>query len=374
VSKQWQRLIFNDQKIIIINESYRGISDAIEFKLNFWDKNKISIIKCLTKKFKTINKFEINLEINDEVLKIITENCDNLRKVQFFGHISESFCGKFGENCGHKLEFIDIFGIGISETVTLIKSIPNLKAIEIYDNSEAINKQYLEKLVEIKLNDFSEEWFEKFANLYYKQIKKIKFNEWSVEKNKAIVHLPLFEILESLSFRIPKNSYFNWNQIKSLAKSLKNLKRLTINAYKVNFSFDCLTVFNKLEDFGLIFQEFEDQDMKFIVRLELTKLHLNSCPFLREESLLKLSLMENLSELRIFSGFMTDSGICHLIKNSPKLKTIELNDKHINETTIEAFIEKALNNPKIYYKFMSQFINRKIFISNKIPKNLLIKM
>ncbi len=45
--------------------------------------------------------------------------------------------------------------------------------------------------------------------------------------------------------------------------------------------------------------------------------------------------MENLSELRIFSGFMTDSGFCHLIKNSPKLKTIELNDKHINETTID---------------------------------------
>ncbi len=45
--------------------------------------------------------------------------------------------------------------------------------------------------------------------------------------------------------------------------------------------------------------------------------------------------MENLSELRIFSGFMTYSGICHPIKNSPKLKTIELNDKHVNETTIE---------------------------------------
>ncbi len=50
-----------------------------------------------------------------------------------------------------------------------------------------------------------------------------------------------------------------------------------------------------MEDFQLMFQQFEDQDMKFIARLDLTKLHLNSCPFLREESLLKLSLMENLS-------------------------------------------------------------------------------
>jgi hypothetical protein len=57
--------------------------------------------------------------------------------------------------------------------------------------------------------------------------------------------------------------------------------------------------------------------------------------------------MENLSELRIFSGFMTDSGIFYLIKNSPKLKTIELNDKHINETTIESFIEKTLNNSEL---------------------------
>ncbi len=209
--------------------------------------------------------------------------------------------------------------------------------------------------------------------IYYKQIKKIKFNEWSVEKNKAIVPLPLFEILESLSFRISQNSYFNWNHIKSLAENLENLKRLIINTYKPNFSFDCLTVFNKMECFELMFQEFEDQDMKFIARLDLTKLHLNSCPFLREESLLKLSLMENLSELRIFSVFMTDSGICHLIKNSPKLTAMELNDKHINETTIKAFIEKALKNPKVYYKFMSQFISRKIITSNKIPKNLLIK-
>ncbi len=52
---------------------------------------------------------------------------------------------------------------------------------------------------------------------------------------------------------------------------------------------------------------------------------------------------------------------------------MELNDKHINETTIKAFIEKAFKNPKVYYKFMSQFISRKIITSNKIPKNLLIK-
>ncbi len=52
---------------------------------------------------------------------------------------------------------------------------------------------------------------------------------------------------------------------------------------------------------------------------------------------------------------------------------------HINETTIKAFVEKALNNPKIYYKFISQDIfpdnqRLKLRITNQfIPENLLVK-
>jgi hypothetical protein len=114
-----------------------------------------------------------------------------------------------------------------------------------------------------------------------------------------------------------------------------------------------------LQVFELTFQEFEDQDIKFIEKLDLTKLYLNSCNFLKSESLSKLSEMKRLSVLRLFSEFMTNSGICQLIKNSPKLKTLELNDKHINETTITAFIEKASSNPKTFFKFLSQYINRK---------------
>ncbi len=84
--------------------------------------------------------------------------------------------------------------------------------------------------------------------------------------------------------------------------------------------------------------------------------------------------MEKLSELRLFSKFITNSGLCHLIKNAPKLKTFEINDKHINETTIKALIEKASSNPRIFYKFMSQKFNRKTFILITIPKNLLIEI
>jgi hypothetical protein len=64
---------------------------------------------------------------------------------------------------------------------------------------------------------------------------------------------------------------------------------------------------------------------------------------------------------------MIYSGICHLIKNCPKLKTIKANDEQIIETTIEAFIEKALNNPKTYHKFISSnILSRKRVINNTI--------
>ncbi len=93
-----------------------------------------------------------------------------------------------------------------------------MKAIEVYDNFEAVIEQYISQLEEIKINEFSNEWFEKFANLYNNQLKKISFNDWSNEKNMNVVqYLLLFQNLESLNFRVCKNSYCNWTQIISLA-------------------------------------------------------------------------------------------------------------------------------------------------------------
>jgi hypothetical protein len=89
--------------------------------------------------------------------------------------------------------------------------------------------------------------------------------------------------------------------------------------------------------------------------------------------------MKRLTKLCFTSEISRDSGVCHLIKNSPKLKTIALNNSYINETTIKAFIGKALNNPKTYNKFISQDIfpdnqRLKMRITNQfIPENLLIK-
>ncbi len=366
VSKQWKSLIFNKHKILIIGETYSKVIDAIQISHVFWLRNKLSIIESLTKKFISVISLEINFEIDNQLLQIINKNCANLGKIKIMGFLEGDIFGVFGQ-IGQNLEFVDIYGIENSETVSLLKSTPNLSAIEIYNNFNAVVEHYLLNLKNIKVNEISIEWFEKFTNSYKKQIKKIGFNDWSKDLNAVVPYLALLENLENLSFKIHKNSYYNWNQIKTLSENLKNLKQLSINA------FEGLTVFNTLEVFAITLWEFEDQEMKFIEKLDLTKVHLNSCTFLKDESLQKLSLMEKLSQLRLFSKFITNSGLCHLIKNAPKLKTIEINDKHINETTIKAFIEKALSNPRIFYKFMSQKINRKTFILIDIPKNLLIE-
>jgi hypothetical protein len=84
--------------------------------------------------------------------------------------------------------------------------------------------------------------------------------------------------------------------------------------------------------------------------------------------------MKRLSKLDLRSDIILDSRIRQLIRNSPKLKAIVINDRHINETTIEAFVEKALKRQKSCYKFIDhQFYNRKRVYIKTILKNLFIK-
>jgi hypothetical protein len=161
---------------------------------------------------------------------------------------------------------------------------------------------------------------------------------------------------------------YEWNKdFISLAKNLKNLKHLSISAREVKESLKRFKVFNNLEVFVLSFISLKDTDMKVIETLNLTKLEIFSCE-LKDESLKELTKMKRLAELRLTYGSMTDSGICELIENSSKLKTTEMNNNHIKETTIEAFIEKTLNNPKTNFKFNVEKLNRIRFTNKSIPK------
>jgi hypothetical protein len=160
---------------------------------------------------------------------------------------------------------------------------------------------------------------------------------------------------------------------------LKNLKRLTISTPEIVQSFDCLKVFNKLKIFELVLNDLKENDMKIIETLDLTKFIITGgYNDITHESLQKFVNMKRLCELSISFEEITDTEICHLIENCPNLKTLELNNVYINETTIEAFIKKASHNPKTYYKFIARTdykINccSRMQVINSNFKNLRIK-
>jgi len=322
---------------------------------------------------------EINIRINDQMLETIAKSCQFLTKIKFDGKdIYRKYYKIFEENLGQKLEFIDINNIEIIEMVSLLRFTPNLKAIKIHESFDPIIKQYLLKLENIIVGDIDCQKFEVFSDLYNKQIKKISFDEWNELNEKYIIeNLSRFESLESLNMNI---LYCEWNQnFISMAQSLKNLKRLTISIPEIVESFDCLKVFKKLEIFELVLNDLKENDMKIIETLDLTKFIITgSYNDITEESLEKFVNMKRLCELSISFEEITDTGICHLIENCPNLKTLELNNVHINETTIEAFIKKASHNPKTYYKFIARTDYKidcysRMRVINSNLKNLRIK-
>jgi hypothetical protein len=155
-----------------------------------------------------------------------------------------------------------------------------------------------------------------------------------------------------------------------MAQNFKKLKHLAIHTSEVNQSFDRLKVFNNLKD----------EDLKIIEKLNLKRFRIfRDNSVITDKSLESLAKFQNLGQIHFNFGKITDSGICHLIKNSPKLKILILNDKSINETTIEAFIEKALNNPKSYYQFIvcvdlptKRYVGKRI-TDKTYPRNLMIR-
>jgi hypothetical protein len=374
VSKQWQRLVFNKQQKLILNdwnESYDTIIIENDKKLSL-------IIECLTKKFKFINDLEIDndvlFDVNKQIIEIIVQNCQYLKGLSFFGQEFRECYELFGQKLLQKLEFINICGIDKKEMKLILKSTHNLKAIKIYEEFDALIEQYLPKLVEIKIFDskhFSFDSFENFVNLYKKQIKKISFDDWTEKRDKYIPYLLRFENLETFIIGF---DYYHWNKdFISMAKQLKNLKHLSITAEELNESFDRLKAFNNLEVFELVLYDFREEDIKVIETLNLTKLQIYlGIHDISDQLFEKLAKMKRLSKLLLDFESEFDSGICQLIKNSPKLKNIELNDKHINETTIKAFVEKALNSLKTYYKLIARNCDTKRITDNSIPKNLLI--
>jgi hypothetical protein len=273
VSKQWSRLIFNKlQNIIITNKQYviQHISsqsyDSIKISHKIWSEKNKSIIECLAKKFKFINKLSIDFGIDNDLVKIITKNCKILKKLQTFGSPDENCCAIFGKKFGRKLEFIDIHAIEKSGILSILRSTPNLKAIKIHDNYEALIEHYLPKLEKIIIRDNIIEWMERLSNLYSKQIKSAHFDfYWQELYSSNIPFISRFENLESL--KLEAHYYRCDEKFISMAKNLKNLKRISISFAYIDESLKALNVFNEIDFFEIILTTFKNEDIKSLKRL-----------------------------------------------------------------------------------------------------------
>ena len=140
-NKQWQRLGGNKQTVLIIDQKFEFNSlKLLSFEYNCekhaFNENEIivfldkTLLHKVLKKFTFINELSFNCIIDGEVLQIICNYCQYLRKISFNGlkHISEEQLISFGNKCGNKLQVIEV-----NENSDLIKPlfafIPNIKSI-----------------------------------------------------------------------------------------------------------------------------------------------------------------------------------------------------------------------------------------------------
>ncbi len=72
---------------------------------------------------------------------------------------------------------------------------------------------------------------------------------------------------------------------------------------------------------------------------------------------------------------MTHSGVCDFIKNSPNIKSIQLYNNFINETTVKAFIERSKTKPKVKFEFLGidYVLETDINVRLALPHNFTVK-
>ncbi len=115
----------------------------------------------------------------------------------------KSFLQCLWKNLDKKWNSLIFFGIQKSGILLILRSTPILKAIKFHDNLEAVTEQYLLKLEEITVKEFSYERLEKFAILYNKQIKRAKFQySWDELNPQIVSFISRFENLESLKSEV----------------------------------------------------------------------------------------------------------------------------------------------------------------------------
>jgi hypothetical protein len=414
VSKQWQKLIFNKQFIIEINEYPNQKENTLNSLMKKRNEFNVKAFESLLKKSKFINNiiidfnyFNINIE---EVLQLIIKNCNNLKSITFnFNTICDQLIEKFGLKFGQKLRqicFINTFesNDNIIKYKKLLSLCPNLITLSkgfLTDLSLFVdsNQLLIPKLSSIRTTVQSKDiqLFERFTKNYANSLKSISIRANGLNQNEInvlmrnLVHLKsLIQLQLSLHFVCVTNKNMFFDNFKSMAIECKQLKRFEFCVLGINESlfiqlFKCLGFFENLNVLHLnLFNNKQINEMScqsFKELKHLTQLiiefpktndiffedidkHLPQIKHLEifvdnkitDKAMNSLSKLSKLQSIKIGKiGYIlpniTDSGLFDIINNCPQINSIVFYKRpNISYKTIDALIALALRKPRVQYK------------------------
>jgi hypothetical protein len=333
----------------------------------------------LTEKFQFINELKIKLNINFEFNGVCFEILQKIKDIGFRLKISCIKRKYLLQKCGQNMNFVCISTVCNPEIQSFLGSTRILKSIKI-DTFEPLIKQPLEELEEFKaskLPEYDSTIFQQFTDIYCNKITKLSININATDYSSIYTQLSRFKVLESLKLScFGKVSEINEDFIR-IPKTLNRLKHFSTSIYTITEKTAGLKTFNNLENlkkFEITVYYLREEDIKFIEKLNLTKLSIIDGR-ITNEVLKSLANMPKLLEISLKYGLKFDSRtFCDLIKDSHKLKTILINGEYIYEIIMEALIEKASNDKQTKYRLIANdSSNRKIVANERFPKNLIIE-
>jgi hypothetical protein len=404
VSKQWKSLIFNRQQSLQICSN--GMINSVLIKTSNEtiqvpkNANK-TLFKSLFKKFKFIQVLEIRDYISKEVFNAITDSLNFLEVFCYSKHMCKSDLISLGSSFGQRLKFISLCVNSDSEMLALFRLTPNLEKVEITRISSEFVEIFLPKLKVIRIQYvYSVEELKLFSDKYHKQLKKLEiglyfgFTVMLEDMNNCFTQLARYISLESLHITahyilsLPINSSID-NRLITIGKNCKKLNDFSLTLGYINDKlitgelFDIFGNFHALEKLYIQCNSYRKNcgNVKSLEKCKNLKVLDLSLPLLSDKNfegidqylpnlteflmtetnngitnktMHSLAKMQKLNKITIISEEIDDFGFCHVINNCPKLRTIiadyAQNDK-ITNVSVKAFIEIALKNPKIHYRF-----------------------
>jgi hypothetical protein len=401
---------------------------------NYYKEIDLKAFESVLNKCKFIDNIDVKereFQNKRQVLELITKYCPNLKSIAFsFNEIREQTLSEFGLKLGPNLRSLHFYqsewnpnnyeDIHNNQVLKFCSILQTLKGVTINDFIHT-NKSLMTKLQNIVLEyGLNDKLFVKtFTKTYKNSVKclDISFvrNNDRKSQNSLLQELPHFEGLIELNLRFEKRQPFSQSipeKLKKVALKCKQLKRLTIVSYTMDPKIstkvlDSMQYFTQIEflklmlfywDKGMSIQSLED--CKQLTRLKLSNsllkddffegihrylpqlTHLNiEVKYVTNNCMKSLSKLPNLEALRILSLYestfpkITDEGICALINESPKLRSLLFySHPSITNKTIDSLISTAFSKPNILFKhiFCGKELEEIMKRYQKLPQNLYI--